>query len=104
MEESMKAACSRAGLPLDVLPQALEYQRTLTAKQSNLGVSLNFTCVICLHISANQSGKSLDLKHMVKIAGAKSKPHYLQTYQNAEKVLQIDQVKHQSKNHTLTYL
>jgi len=55
-------------------------------------VSLNFTCVICLHISANQSGKSLDLKHMVKIAGAKSKPHYLQTYQNAEKVLQIDQV------------
>ena len=88
----MKAACSRAGLPLDVLPQALEYQRSLTAKQSNLGVSLNFTCVICLHISANQSGKSLDLKHMVKIAGAKSKPHYLQTYQNAEKVLQIDQV------------
>ena len=26
---------------------------------------------------------------MVRIAGAKSKPHYLQTYQNAEKVLQI---------------
>lgn len=92
MEASMKAACSRAGLPLDVLPRALEYQRTLAAKQSNLGVSLNFSCVLCLHISATQSGKSLDIKHMVKIAGAKSKPHYLQTYQNAEKVLQIDQV------------
>ena len=46
-------------------------------------------CVICLHLAAANLGKNVDLKWMVRIAGAKSKPHYLQTYQNVEKVLQI---------------
>ena len=70
--------------------QALEYQRTLTAKQASFGISLNYSCVICLHLAAVNLGKNVaELKWMVRIAGAKSKPHYLQTYQNAEKVLQI---------------
>lgn len=90
MEECLKAASIRAGLQADVLPQALEYQRTLTAKQASFGISLNYSCVICLHLAAVNLGKNVaELKWMVRIAGAKSKPHYLQTYQNAEKVLQI---------------
>jgi len=89
MEECLKAASIRAGLTAEVLPQALEYQRTLTAKQASFGISLNYSCVICLHLAAANLGKNVDLKWMVRIAGAKSKPHYLQTYQNAEKVLQI---------------
>ena len=48
--------------------------------------------MICLHLAAANLGKNADLKWMVRIAGAKSKPHYLQTYQNAEKVLQITSV------------
>lgn len=102
----MTAACSRAGLSREVLPKALEYQRLLSAKQASLGVSLNYSCVICLHLSATESGKSVDVKHLVKIAGAKSKPHYLQTYQNAEKVLDIKQAskpsnKNQNPLHSL---
>ena len=92
MESCMKAACARAGLPAGVLPRAQELQRTLTAKQSSLGVSLNYSCVVCLHLAAAEAGKSVDIKNMIKTAGARSKPHYLQTYQNAESVLQIENV------------
>jgi len=88
----MKAACERAGLAQDVLPKALEFQRTLTAKQTSLGVSLNLSCVVCLHLAASVAGKQVDLKWMVKIGGAKNKNHYQQTYQNAEKVLELNQV------------
>jgi len=88
----MKAACERAGLSQDVLPKALEFQRTLTAKQTSLGVSLNLSCVICLHLAASLAGKQADLKWMVKIGGAKNKNHYQQTYQNAEKVLELNKV------------
>ena len=91
MEECLKAASIRAGLQADVLPLALEYQRTLTAKKASFGISLNYSCVICLHLAAANLGKNINLKWMVRIAGAKSKPHYLQTYQNAENVLQIGQ-------------
>ena len=100
MEASMTAACSRAGLSQDVISKALEYQRQLNAKQTTLGVSLNYSCVISLHLSSVDAGKSVDIKTMVRVAGAKSKPHYLLTLQNAEKVLNIEQV----KNHVISII
>ena len=92
MEASLTALCSRASLPSTCVGLALEYQRTLAAKQATLGVSHAFQSALCLHLSAIQEGKAVDSKQMVKLAGAKSKPHYLSIYQNAEKILDLDQV------------
>jgi len=92
MEATMTALCSRASLPNSCVVLALEYQRTLVAKQATLGVSHAFQSALCLHLSATQGAKSVDAKLMVKLAGAKSKPHYLSIYQNAEKILELDQV------------
>lgn len=88
----MTALCSRASLPSSCVEPALEYQRTIQAKQANLGVSSNFQSVLCLHLAASQAGKSVDDRQMVKLASAKSKPHYFSVYQNAEKILELDQV------------
>ena len=84
----------RAGVQADVVPLALEYQRTLRAKQANFGISLLYSCVICLHLAADKLGKNVDLKWMVRMAGANThsllpRKHYLETYQNAERMLQI---------------
>ena len=92
MEASLAAVCSRASLPSSCVNPALEFLRTLAAKKANLGVSNGYKSVLCLHIAAAQDGKSVDIKQMVKLAGAKSKPHYLSIYQNAEKILELDQV------------
>jgi len=88
----MTALCSRASLPSSCVEPALEYQRTIQAKQANLGVSSNFQSVLCLHLAAVQTGKSVDNRLMVKLASAKSKPHYVSVYQNAEKILELDKV------------
>ena len=92
MEATLTALCSRASLPSSCVVLALEYQRTLQAKQASLGVSASFQSVLCLHLSASQAGKAVDAKQMVQLAAAKSKPHYLSVYQNAEKILELDQV------------
>jgi len=92
MEASLKSLCSRASLPPTCVVLALEYQRTLAAKQSSLGIGAVFQSTLCLHLSAIQAGKAVDTKLMVKLAGAKSKPHYLSIYQNVEKILDLDKV------------
>jgi len=92
MEASLTALCSRASLPPSCVVLALEYQRTLAAKHSALGVSTSYQSALCLHLSAVQAGKQVDTRQMVKLAGAKSKPHYLSIYQNAEKILELNQV------------
>ena len=79
-------------MPPTCVVLAMEYQRTLAAKQSALGVSSGFQSALCLHLSATQEGKAVDTKMMVKLAGAKSKPYYLSVYQNAEKILQLDKL------------
>jgi len=92
MEASLTGLCSRAGLTSELVSQAAEYQRTLQAKQAGLGVSGTAQSIICLHLAASQRGHPLETKNMVRLAGAKSKPHYLGVLQNAEKILQLDQV------------
>ena len=92
MEASLTALCSRAELPTSLVSQAAEYHRTLQAKQAGLGVSSTMQSVICLQLAASQRGQSLDTKNMIRLAGAKSKPHYLGVLQNAEKILQLEQV------------
>ena len=92
MEASLRALCSRAELPTSLVSQAAEYQRTLQAKQAGLGVSGTVQSVVCLHLAASQRGQSLHTKDMIRLAGAKSKPHYLGVLQNAEKILQLEQV------------
>jgi len=81
IEACMKAACMRAGMAQDVVPKALEFQRILSTKQTSLGVSLNYSCVVCLHLATSLAGKQVDLKWMVKIAGARNQNHYQRTYQ-----------------------
>ena len=92
MEASLTALCSRAELPTSLVSQAAEYHRTLQAKQAGLGVSGTVQSVVCLHLAASQRGQPLDTKNMIRLAGAKSKPHYLGILQNAEKILQLEQV------------
>lgn len=92
MEASLTALCSRAELPTSLVSQAAEYYRTLQAKQAGLGVSGTVQSVVCLHLAALQRGQPLDTKNMIRLAGAKSKPHYLGILQNAEKILQLEQV------------
>jgi len=92
MEATLTALCSRACLPSSCVELALEYQRTLAAKQSCLGVSQTCQAVLCLHLSACQAGRAVDTKQMVKLASAKSKPHYMSVFQNAEKILELDQI------------
>lgn len=92
MEASLTALCSRAELPTSLVSQAAEYSRTLQAKQAGLGVSGTVQSVVCLHLAASQRGQPLDTKNMIRLAGAKSKPHYLGILQNAEKILQLEQV------------
>jgi len=90
MEASLTGLCARAGLSSDLVSQAAEYQRTLQAKRAVLGVSATTQSIVCLHLAASQGGHSVETKDMVRLAGAKSKPHYLGILQNAEKVLQLD--------------
>jgi len=92
MEASLTALCGRAGLSSDLVAEAAQYQRTLHAKQMGLGVGGTAQSVVCLHLAASQRGHSLDTKNMVRLAGAKSKPHYLGLLQNAEKILELEQV------------
>ena len=92
MEASLTALCSRAELPTSLVSQAAEFHRTLQAKQAGLGVSGTVQSVVCLHLAASQRGQPLDTKNMIRLAGAKSKPHYLGVLQNAEKILQLEQV------------
>jgi len=99
----MKAAyerLDRVGLAhaQDMMPKALEFQRTLTAKQTSLGVPLNYSCVVCLHLAASLSGKQMDLKWITKIAGARNKSHYQQTYEHIEKLLELNKVQMTSLN------
>merc|ERR1712240_501574 len=56
------------------------------------GIGTVFQSTLCLHLSAIQAGKAVDTKLMVKLAGAKSKPHYLSIDQNVEKILDLDKV------------
>jgi len=94
IEACMKAACMRAGMAQDVVPKALEFQRILSTRQTSLGVSLNYSCVICLHLATSlaENGKQVDLKWMIKIAGARNQNHYQQTYQEFEKALKLNPV------------
>ena len=92
MEASLTGLCARAGLSSELVSQAAEYQRTLQAKRAVLGVSATTQSIVCLHLAASQGGHSVETKDMVRLAGAKSKPHYLGILQNAEKVLQLDKV------------
>jgi len=91
MESVLVALCRRGGLPENCVNMALEYQRTLNVKKANLGVNNTYQSTVCLHLAAVTRGTSVDVKAMVKLAGAKSKPHYLTVYQNAEKLLALDQ-------------
>ena len=84
MEASLTGLCARAGLSSDLVSQAAEYQRTLQAKRAVLGVSATTQSIVCLHLAASQGGHSVETKDMVRLAGAKSKPHYLGILQNAE--------------------
>ena len=93
MEASLTALCGRAGLSSDLVAEAAQYQRTLHAKQMGLGVGGTAQSVVCLHLAASQRGHSLETKNMVRLAGAKSKPHYLGLLQNAEKILELEQVR-----------
>jgi hypothetical protein len=74
-----------------VVQRAMEYQRLLMAKRSNLGLSSTHQNALCLHLSCQTLGESVDVKVMTKLAGAKSKAQYLSTWQTVEKLLDIGQ-------------
>lgn len=84
-----QASLPGAGPNSPAVQKALEYQRLLMAKRVNLGVNTTFQAVLCLHMAAQKLGHSVDVKLMSKIAGAKSKTHYLSTCQSAEKLLEV---------------
>jgi len=91
MEATLHGLCARAGLPVTCVPLALQLQRTLQAKQSNIA-NQGLQSVICVHLALVQKGAPVEMKQMVKLGGAKSRPHYLSVFQNAEKILQLDTV------------
>lgn len=91
MEESMFTSMAGGmNQPNTITKEALNLHRQLNTKSSGLGLSSMLEVAVCLHLSAEKSGFSVDVKVASRCAGAKSKTEYLNKLKNVKSILGLD--------------
>lgn len=87
----MRKICGSMNLPDLIVKESSALYREFKAKNVSLGKKMSESCVIAifLHLVADQKGYHVDTKTVCKIAGAKTKPDYMNKYQNITKIMNI---------------
>jgi len=87
----MRKICGSMNLPDLIVKESSALYREFKAKNVSLGKKMSESCVIAifLHLVADKKGHPVDIKTVCKIAGAKTKPDYMNKYQNITKIMNI---------------